>query len=368
MSDASFQRSPGEVIYHFDVKRSSIPLSQFIDTARATQDIINAFNENLFDNSLKYDLHVATPEEGGLIEVLTIVVGVPGSVLAFLATDIGKAFFKGLTTQQPEEWAEAIGSLIREQVGTRKGRENEEEQTLPTVPSGELRGTVSEAELDRFVAGELLAYLLIRFLEVEAERLRSIGITPEKFRTAFQARNRIFKACIDNKEVEGLTFDRSHDFQLQRSDFPKRVIQLPDSPPEEPEEVTDWSIETVDIIVNSPNWKRDGRKWQAATPKHQDIAFSIEDEQFWFAVERKDIQPDIRDNMRVQWAYPAGLSKPSHVRVLRVVSYNGKPISEPMTDQQLREQLEVVHFIEPDPPDLFDERRGDNHKKEEGGD
>ncbi len=47
MTDGDAPRKPGEIIYHFDVDRSSIPLAQFIDSARATQEIM----PDLFDES-----------------------------------------------------------------------------------------------------------------------------------------------------------------------------------------------------------------------------------------------------------------------------------------------------------------------------
>jgi hypothetical protein len=172
---------------------------------------------------------------------------------------------------------------------------------------------------------------------------------------------------LDNPEVQGLTFDRSPEFRLRRRDFPRLITQLPDPPAEALAPVSQWSIESVDIVVNSPNWKRDGRKWQAATSKHQDIAFSVEDERFWHCVERREIQPDIRDNMRVQWAYPVGLSKPANVRVLRVLTYNGKPISSALTEQELQAQLHSIDIVEPDTPDLFDERPSSKkHEKRDG--
>src|SRR5690606_35943172 len=86
---------------------------QFVDTARATQEIIDDFNTSLFDGKLKYEIRVKTPEEGSLLEVLAVIVTAGGSVLAFLATDIGKAFFKGLTKEEPAAWAERIGASIR---------------------------------------------------------------------------------------------------------------------------------------------------------------------------------------------------------------------------------------------------------------
>lgn len=92
-----------------------------------------------------------------------------------------------------------------------------------------------------------------------------------------------------------------------------------------------------------------------STNSHKNIAFSIEDVAFWRHVNIKDIQPVIRDNMRVQWAYPAGLSKPSRdVRVLRVLSYNGTTISNPMSQSELDRELEEASVIEPETPDLFD--------------
>jgi hypothetical protein len=366
MIDSGSPRKPGEIIYHFDVERGSIPLAQFVDTARATQEIIDDFNKSLFDEKLRYELRVKTPEEGSLIEVLAVVVTVGGSILAFLGTDIGKAFFKGLTTEEPASWAEKVGKNIREAL-TKPEPIAEADRDGALVEIGDAgRATALEASIPHHVEAEAIALILIRFLEIDIERLKAIGITPEKFRAAFQGRNRVFKACIDNPEVKAITFDRESDFDIKRSDFPRHITQLPDPPPEEPPETTDWSIETVDIVVNSPNWKRDGRKWQAATNKHQDIAFSVEDDRFWFSVERKDIQPDIRDNMRVQWAYPAGLSKPVSVRVLRVLNYNGKPISAALSEAELQALLTTVHFVEPDMPDLFDERRGSKDKNDKG--
>ena len=362
-------RELGEIVYHFDVDRSSIPLAQFIDTARATQEIIDDFNRSLFDSKLKYELRVKTPEEGSLIEVLTVVVTVGGSVLVFLGTDIGKAFFKGLTTEAPAAWAEKVGAAVRQKLPESKAfAQTDDSKALVKIVES-VPDAPSITDVSKEIEGEAVALVLISFLKIDTGRLKEIGITPEKFRAAFQGRNRIFKGCIDNPEVKGIAFDRSSDFSIKRNDFPNRITQLPDPLPDDPVKPGDLSFETVDIIVNSPNWKRDGRNWQAATGKHQDISFSIEDENFWNRVEQRDadLKPTIRDNMRVQWAYPAGTAKPSHVKVFRVLSYNGRQLSTPMTDQEIQALQSTVHFVEPETPDLFDERRGSNDKNDKGG-
>lgn len=366
MIDGEPLRRPGEIVYHFDVDRGSIPLPQFIETARATQEIIDNFNNSLFDGRLKYEIRVKTPEDGSLIEVLAVVVTVGGSVLAFLGTDIGKAFFKGLTTEEPAAWAEKVGASIRKAVAPTEALSPQSSKDFAVE-------VVSRAQpshdVSMLIEGEAVALILIRFLEIDSDRLRAIGITPEKFRAAFNGRNRVFKGCIDNPEVKGITFDRAPTFEIKRNEFPRRITQLPDQPPDDPVKPSGLNFETVDIVVNSPNWKRDGRNWQAATGKFQDISFSIEDEGFWLSVERRDsdLRPTIRDNMRVQWAYPAGASRPTQVRVYRVLSYNGRQISPAMSDQEIQALQSTIHFVEPDLPDLFDERRGADDKNDKGG-
>ena len=42
MSDAHLTgRNSDEIVFHFDVERHSIPLKQFIDTARSTQTVVS---------------------------------------------------------------------------------------------------------------------------------------------------------------------------------------------------------------------------------------------------------------------------------------------------------------------------------------
>ena len=360
------ERPFGEIIYHFDLSAHSLPLKQFVDTAHASQTILDDFNEQIFDKKVKYELHVLPSEEGGFIEALGVVIMVGGALWSALSTDIGKAYFKGLMGQEPDEWVEKLGEKTRKWLNRKKSAETTSDaDALPVVKTPIEAELITEEKRDT----EVLVEFLISFLGANIDKLEQVGFTPEKFRRAFQARNAIYEACIDNPEIEGLAFDRSHDFPIKRADFPKLITQIPDQVDVEADVPMSWSVESVDIVVNSPNWKREGRKWQGATNKHKDIAFSIEDDSFWYHVKIKDIQPDIRDNLKIQWAYPVGLSKPSHVRALRVLSYNGTKISDPMTDAELQAEFGKASIIEPDVPDLFD-HLDDNHKnnKDKGED
>ena len=352
------ERVPGELVFHFEVDRNSIPLKQFVDTARASQAILDDFNEQLFDKKFKYELHVKTPEEGSLVEILQLIAVGGGAVWAFLCTDIGKAYFTALTDREPAYWAEKAGLKTRQIFqGVLQSEKSEGDAAPDQSPTSE-----EIAQLD----AELVVALVVAFLEANSDKLQKVGITPAKFRKAFSGRNSVYRGCIDNPEIKAISFDRAETFQITRQEFPRYIENIPEAEIEESSTSSSWNIEAVDIIVNSPNWKRDGRKWQAAKDKFQDVSFSIEDEAFWHHVDIKDIQPDIRDNMRVQWAYPSGHSKPSSVRVLRVLTYNGKTISAPLSEQELLSQLDEVYIVEPETRGLFDEPHNFKNDNTEG--
>lgn len=320
----------GIIPLHFDVPEHHIPLSQFIDCAKSAQDIVDNFNKEFFDNELKFDVRVVAPKEGGLIELIGI--GVAGYIAekcwTFLESEIGKAYTKGLTGHEPSYWADVAGQKTRK-----------------------------IARIDKQKAfNMLLALMVLGFLQKDTSDLERTGLSKEKFRTAYSARNRVYEACIKNTEVRGLGFDKSHDFPIKRCDFPKYIVEIPPLPEkQEPEGDTRWKVDTVDLIVHSPNWKRDNnRKWQGSTTEKQDISFAIEDENFWKHVKAKDFTPKIIDNLRVQWAHPEHASKLTHVRVLRVISYNGTKISAPLSAAELEKELTDYKVEEKEQENLFD--------------
>jgi hypothetical protein len=321
----------GLISLHFDVPDHHIPLSQFIDSAKSAQDIIDSFNQEFFDKQLKYELRVIAPQQGGLIELLQVIVPIAAPVWVFLCTDIGKAYIKGLTDHEPVYWAELAGKKTKE-----------------------LSKELSEVDKKKLCA-TIIALMVIGFLQKDTADLQKTGLSKEKFRSAYAAKNRVYEACIKNTEVRGLGFDTSHDFPIKRADFPRFIVDIPSQPePPEVEENKSWKVNTVDLIVHSPNWKRDNkRKWQGSTTDTQDIAFVIEDNNFWHHVKIKDIVPHINDNMRVQWAYPEGAIKPSNVRVLRVISYNGKEISSALSEAELFAELTDFTIEQKDQVDLF---------------
>ena len=317
----------GVIPLHFDVPEHHIPLKQFIDSARSAQDIIDNFNDEFFDKKLKYELRVIAPQTGGLIELLQVIVPVAAPIWLFLETDIGKGYIKGLTNHKPAYWAEQLGKKTRE---------------------------LSEIDKQKLCA-TIIAFMVLGFLKKDTVDLERTGLSKEIFRRAYIARNRIYEGCINNAEVQALGFDTSHDFPIKRDDFQRYIVEMP-SIEEEPELETStrWKVDTVDLIVHSPNWKRDSkRKWQGSSTYQKDVQFVIEDDNFWHHVNIKDITPDINDNMRVQWAYPENNGKVSNVRVFRVLSYNGTNISDPLSESELLAELNDITIERPDQLDIF---------------
>lgn len=319
----------GIIPLHFGVTEHSMPLNQFISAATSTQAIIDNFNKEFFDNKLKYQINILTPKKGSVIELLELydVQITSAAVLTFFGSDNGKALIKGLTGNEPSFWFEEAGLKMRAILSSKK--------TPPLIVS------------------IILAQITLGFLKKETGELEKIGVSKEKFRSAYSAKNTIYQGCLANKDVQGFGFDMSHDFPIKRKDFPNFITKMPLEQEEEIEEpAKKWIIETSDIIANSPNWKREGRKWQAKTDKFDDVALSIEDEFFWHKVKTKDIKTGINDNMEVQWAYPEGTSKPSNVRVLKVLSYKGKKVSNPLTQEELQQELQE-YTVEEQEQDLF---------------
>ncbi len=322
-----------KIIYHFNVKRHRISLQQSIDTAQATKAILKDFNDQFFDGKLEYHLHLLPPEEGGWINKIAITLAIGASLVKcaeFLDTDIGKGITKDLTGEEPVYWShKAITDLQNLWI---------EESSIDDSSDAKSSSHKTD-ELTQKLLVNCMAGMPVYFLKHETEILLGNNITPDKFRESFKARNKFYKACIKNKEIQGLSFDPSHVFPIERKDFKKKIITIP-TKTDEPYENTEtqkFQYETAEIFVNSPNWKRKGRKWQAPNSKGKFTEFIIQDITFWQHVKVKDIPTIIEDNMKVQWMYQSENGQQKNVHVLKVLSYNEEDISEPLSEKEIQE-------------------------------
>ena len=322
---------------HFDVPDHHLPLSQFIEAAKSAQAVVDNINKEMFEGKLRYKLLVLPPKEGTFLEVLKIAIPIGGAIWAAMSTDIGKAFIKGLTGQEPKYWAEKAG----EKIGKHKKPDDKEKNITETR---------EPSEDDTIAIAVILTQMILGFLQKEPAELQKIGLSKEKYREAIKAKNKLYQDCIDNADVKGIGFDTTNVFPIKRKNFPERISTLP---AKEEEEITNWKVEIKNLHVNSPNWARDGRKWEGRTDSGKKVWFAIEDDAFWSHVQIKDIQPDINDQMTVQWVFPSDKSQRSKIRVLSVISYNGSDISTELTDAELTQLLTNYSTIESSQDDLF---------------
>ncbi len=315
-----------EIIYHFDVEQHSIPLVQFIDTAKATKSILDDFNHQIFNGKLKYSLEVLPSEEGGFKSVIKISIITGGIIWGFLSTDMGSGYIEGLTNHKPEYWLKTFG---------------EEHQRLFNLIYNASDKPVKMDKTDRIdalskeIEAKFLSALPLYLLSKSTEELKTVGITPDIFYKAFKAKNKFYKACQNNIEVRGLSFDRLYDFPIKRDDFKNFIV-------DKPVESSQWFFETTNVAVNSPNWENaKKRKWQGKDSKNRPIMFVIKDDFFWQRVRDNKIDPTIKDIMQVQWIYQIKDGKRKDIQVIKVISFNDDTISKPLPDEEVQNKYKA---------------------------
>ena len=252
---------------------------------------------------------------------------------------MGKGLIKGLTGHEPAYWAELAGTLVRQQVA--------EALQGSVVAEKEAENLRSQQQFETIIVSETTK----SFFQKEEADLRRIGITPQKFRDACEARNKFYEACLHDTEVRALGFDETENFPIKRRDFAALQVALP---PKETEPTDkSWDVEISLLKVSSPNWDRTDRQrqWKARDHNGHDRYFLIDDEHFWHLVRVQAISPLIIDTIKVQWAYIGEQRRKA--KVLKVLEYNGAPLGEPLDDNALRARLGTYNLPRDREPDLF---------------
>lgn len=240
-----------------------------------------------------------------------------------------------MTGEKTPYWAEKAGRTIKE--------------TIESFEDDE------EGLKKQCIVNMILSESTKGFLSKDYSILRKIGITKEKMKPAYEARNSFYEACYNNESIQGIGFTDEDEFPIQRNDFLAQIVPLP--PNNEDNEGDNWTVEIVDIIATSPNWDQfDGqRSWKAKYPKGRPWAFSLEDELFWALIQHKKIEAGVPDFMKAQLAFVEEGSRRKKNRVLRVIEFNGVKISRPLDQQELADKLGAFKKSENAQLGMFDE-------------
>lgn len=323
---------------HFDVPGHALPLETFIQTSEQITAVIHALNEEISGGKTLFQVLVMPPAEGSFISRLQIWVIAGGAILwAVLESDIGKAFIKGISKNEPAYWSEKLGQKIGE--------------ILDTTPDESTQTDDQKQEICN-EAAEILTRITIKFMQEDKDSLESIGIFVNLFQSAYISRNNFYEACEKTHNLQGIGFDETAIFPIQREDFARLQVAIP---PKENEPEA-WFTELSVLTVTSPNWNRDDkrRQWKGHDRSGRDRFFQIDDEYFWLLVRQQKINTHIIDTIEVQWAFQGTHESPRNAKVLRVLRYNEDYLAEPLDDVVLHTMLGAFSHVVHNQMDLFD--------------
>lgn len=341
MNELQTTQDLSQIVIHFNtVDEHKISLNTFLESANAFDAAISCINEKIYNSKIKYKIMVRPPVNGSFIEILEVTITnnageallALGGAFTFANTPVGAAYIKGLTGKSPIEIATSLGKKTKEYLLDENSGTN-----------------FSQNESAQEFLSAIFAQTAIGFMKKTTEELKKIGVHTQNHREAFAGKNKFYETLIKDNNVKDIGFNLEEKFDLKRSEFLSQIVILPQ---EDEENTEDWVVENENIVANSPNWNRDGRKWQARCSDGSDVWFKIEDDTFWYYVDQKKIHPETNDSMYVQWAYPANKNR-SNLKVLKVITYNGNTISQPLSETELLTMLgnytEKMHIQ----PDLF---------------
>ncbi|MDG4717415.1 MULTISPECIES: hypothetical protein [Thalassospira] len=317
------------IAIHFDIPAHGLPLKTFVETASAAEEVIESLIDQIFNGSVEYSLIVLPPEVGSFRSKLKIIViSVGAALLPALATDFTSGLIEGLTNRNPNEWGELAGQELRNLFSSEAIADEPEEEQTSFIRSQECRAVA-----------KMLAAATSTFMQRPTKELIESNISTEMFREAFAARNAFYIACLEHHEISGVSFADTEDFEVPRSAFIELQTVIP--PKVEEEDELPWHVETTTIIVSSPNWAKSDSKrhWKGKDSDGHDRYFTIDDDSFWFLAEHEMLNFHFADRLRVQIKYHLIDDRKIHNTVLRVLRYNSRPVSEPLSEDELEELI-----------------------------
>lgn len=333
-----FEEQSDRLYIHFDVQEHFLKLDTFIKTADSAQRVIVALDKTFFHGALEYELIVLPPENGGFLSKLGLwISGGAAAVFAFVNSDVGGAFTEGLTGRSPSYWATATGKQARDLIDQApKLIEDGHDPVHQFDPTQTDQPIIPPDQADCRASAKIVLAMTRGVLEKNTDQLNGIGMQAGNLPDALEARADFYNACIEDREIKGVGFTPDHDFPIPRNSFPERA-QKP-ARKEKEETAPIWFVSIESIYVTSPNWEEEdqiARQWKGKDQLRRDCYFVIVDAEFWHLVKRKNLQVDVLDNLKVQWACQIIDGRAKNRRVLRVLEFNGHKLADPLAESAI---------------------------------
>lgn len=323
MEDLEIERisEVGTLVIHFDVPNHTIELETLISISQATLNVLSSLNSDIFNDTLQYKILVLPPEEGGF-QWRYVLCAAGLAMWAFIESDIGKGFIKGLTEHEPRYWAEKAGEIL----GKKKFWTTE-----PHKAHEDLDKHPDLSELKQLTSTFILRQVVTSFLSRNQDDI-SKSIPLSALSISYSARNEFYEACLLDPQIKGIGYTTEHDFPLTRKDFVDLIV--PVSARDEAFNSGLWTSSVENLSVTSPNWSRQDRTrtWKGRDSHGKERTFRVDDDTFWAMVDSRNIEAGIIDNVTVQWIFQILKGRLRNHTVLRVLKYNGKTVSAPLTE------------------------------------
>ncbi|PIZ31869.1 MAG: hypothetical protein COY40_00650 [Alphaproteobacteria bacterium CG_4_10_14_0_8_um_filter_53_9] len=296
-----------QVIFHFDIiEDHAVSIDTYIKSLEEISNISSALNNILFQGKLNCTLEVQAPESGGVITPINFAgfcIAAAG-IMQFIDSPTPSNLIKRLTGYTPAEFVLNYGRDI---------------------------STSDQSE----VINALSAECSKSFIFKSTNELISGGVDFSLFREAYESKNRLIQTNFLDPKIKGLGFKRENDFIIKKDNYFDFMAPLPE------EEIERIFKTNYKISIESPNWSKNDtrRPWKGKNSDMKELYFRIDDNLFWEFVESNKLENiSTHDQMLVELIKTKQAGTQS-TKVIRVLSFNGQKVSEPLTEEEIEELM-----------------------------
>lgn len=299
-------------------------ISAFCRSADAQAMLIRSIFAQGFPDA-RYNVVIQAPYAGSVKATVGVIVTLVGGTFLFFDSPMGEAFSEGAFGKEPAEITREAGQWLR--------------KTL--VPS--VDRTPGDEEAVRGIIEHLVTSISQDFLICSEDTLETLirrGAVPKDISEGY---SEFYGSCLNDPDVDSVSFPKKPTGPIPRSNFAQRQALRS----KVQGDVTRYRfVEEATLQVTSPNLEVDDqahRMWKGKMRSGKECYFQIEDRQFWLQIHRREISFTHDDTITVQWSFEEGKRGGRDYRVHRVLSFNGRKLAQPLTEDALVAILGEFH-------------------------
>ncbi len=300
-----------ELILHFDLPYHYLTQKELVNYVNSINNILNVFNEIYFKDKPNIELRIMSLEKGGVIQVFSILGTLVCGSFAFLDSELGTNFIKGLTGNVPNYYAKKIGLLIGDSI-----------KNFLKKKSKNLEG------LDRLIPHSRL------------------------MKEAINNKNLFYETALSNPDNRGFCFNKSHNFDIKRDEYKDYLYEIDDE--------IDYNIKNMKVRITSPD--SEGKIWRgffldiSGNEEKESKSFSFKDNDFL------NINKHISTNEFLYGQFLITRNNKDNRRrfsLIKVLEYKGQQTADPLSDDEIMKMINITELNE---LEEYDDEGLINHK------